>query len=43
MWQVWTLKNGMLVHGQAFTAREDALAAAGLLENADGGTRTPTA
>ena len=32
MWQVWTLKDGMFVHGQGFTVREEALAAAGLSE-----------
>ena len=32
MWQVWTLKDGMFVHGQGFTAREEALEAAGLSE-----------
>ena len=43
VWQVWTLRDGKFVHGQAFTARKEALEAAGLSENADGGTRTPTA
>ena len=32
LWQVWTLKDGKFVHGQAFTAREEALEAAGLSE-----------
>jgi hypothetical protein len=32
MWQVWTLKDGMFVHGQGFTSREEALEAAGLAE-----------
>ena len=32
VWQVWTLKDGMFVHGQGFTAREEALEAAGLSE-----------
>jgi len=32
MWQVWTLKDGMFVHGQGFTTRDEALEAAGLRE-----------
>ena len=32
MWQVWTLKDGLFVHGQAFTTRDEALEAAGLRE-----------
>ena len=31
-WQVWTLRDGKVVHGQGFTAREEALEAAGLRE-----------
>jgi hypothetical protein len=29
---VWTLRDGKFVHGQGFTAREEALEAAGLQE-----------
>lgn len=29
-WQVWTVRDGKFVHGQGFTSREKALAAAGL-------------
>ena len=32
LWNVWTLRDGKFVHGQAFTAREEALEAAGLRE-----------
>jgi ketosteroid isomerase-like protein len=32
IWQVWTLRDGKLVHGQGFTSREEALEAAGLRE-----------
>ncbi len=32
VWQVWTLQEGKIVHGQGFTSREEALEAAGLRE-----------
>jgi ketosteroid isomerase-like protein len=32
VWHVWTLRNGKVVHGQAFTSRDQALQAAGLRE-----------
>ena len=32
LWNVWTLRDGKVVHGQGFTAREEALQAAGLSE-----------
>ena len=32
VWQLWTLRDGEVVHGQAFTRRDEALKAAGLRE-----------
>jgi ketosteroid isomerase-like protein len=32
IWQVWSLRDGKVVRGQAFTNREEALEAAGLSE-----------
>jgi hypothetical protein len=32
LWLVWTLREGRIVRGQAFTTREEALEAAGLSE-----------
>jgi ketosteroid isomerase-like protein len=32
IWQVWTVRNGSIVHGQGFTSRAQALEAAGLRE-----------
>jgi uncharacterized protein len=32
LWQVWTFRDGKVVHGQGFTNREAALEAAGLSE-----------
>ena len=32
VWHVWTMEDGKVVHGQAFTSREEALEAAGLSE-----------
>lgn len=32
VWHVWTMEQGKVVHGQAFTSREEALEAAGLSE-----------
>ena len=32
VWHVWTMEHGKVVHGQAFTSREEALEAAGLPE-----------
>lgn len=32
VWHVWTMEHGKVVHGQAFTSREEALEAAGLSE-----------
>jgi uncharacterized protein len=31
-WHLWTVWNGKVVHGRAFTSRDEALEAAGLLE-----------
>jgi ketosteroid isomerase-like protein len=30
VWQVWTMRDGKVVHGQGFTSRDQALEAAGL-------------
>jgi ketosteroid isomerase-like protein len=32
LWHVWTLRDGKIMHGQAFARREEALSAAGLRE-----------
>ena len=32
VWHVWTMERGKVVHGQAFTSRDEALEAAGLSE-----------
>jgi len=32
VWHAWTMEDGKVVHGQAFTSREEALEAAGLSE-----------
>ncbi len=32
IWQLWTVEDGEVVHGQAFTSRDEALEAAGLQE-----------
>jgi ketosteroid isomerase-like protein len=32
LWQLWRLRNGKVVHGQAFRSKEEALEAAGLAE-----------
>ena len=32
IWQVWVLRNNKVVHGQAYTTRDEALEAAGLEE-----------
>jgi ketosteroid isomerase-like protein len=32
LWHVWTMRNGKVVHGQAFRTREEAIEAAGLRE-----------